>query len=125
MRNHARQSHHAFALTLGALIAGSGILRPIAAECIAIDPNRQAEASCEMVIEFSTPTDWLCTHADKDCTVCRNLSDRASELRLRCVGDETPERQLVPPGAELSICPGDGRRTHRTTVPRAGLARLD
>ena len=117
MRSKTRQSHHGFALALGALIAGSGIPRTIVSQCIAaLNPNPQAEASCEMLIEFVTPTDWRCTHADEDCTVCRNLSDRVSELQVRCVGDETHERHLVPPGAELSICPGGGRRSQRVAA---------
>ncbi|HVN83316.1 MAG TPA: hypothetical protein VMW17_00585 [Candidatus Binatia bacterium] len=116
MHGKSHQFRHAFVLMFGALIAGSGMPRTIASQCLAaLVPNRQVEALCEMLIEFATPTDWRCTHAD-NCTVCRNLSEHASELQVHCAGDDTRERHLVPPGAELSICSGEVRRMPRAAA---------
>jgi hypothetical protein len=81
------------------------------AVALAIASNAVAEtAPCEMTIEFATPSDWRCIGKDTDqCTVCQNVSDHASELVVRCVGDTVRQPRRIPPGAELSVCRGGTR----------------
>ena len=62
---------------------------------------------CDIAIEFLEPRDWRCSNQEHErCTECRNVSDHMSELTLGCVGQAAPERQRLPPGAEISVCPG-------------------
>jgi len=75
------------------------------------DSDEDLRAPCEMTIEFSEPRDWRCAGGETEpCRVCRNTSDHASELHMRCVGETEGTRRSLPPGAELEICHGSGRR---------------
>ena len=75
------------------------------------DSDEHLRAPCEMTIEFSDPRDWRCAGAETEpCRVCRNTSDHASELHMRCVGETEGMRRSLPPGAELEICHGGSRR---------------
>jgi len=92
---------------LAVLIVAELMLFAPPATSIAL-PIDEGSATCELAIEFLEPRDWRCTNNDRDrCVACRNVSDHASELAVRCVDQTTAERRRVPPGAEISICRGE------------------
>ena len=69
------------------------------------DPPGQLEgrATRDMQIEFVTPTDWGCTKR-ATCTVCRNVTDHPTSIRIGALNESTRRTQSLPPGAELEIC---------------------
>ena len=100
------------AAAVAAFLAGSAVTRATTLGRVArADIGYTEEAACELRIEFISPDDWRCAAAQAgQCTVCRNVSDHASDLLMHCVDQEGRERRHVPAGAELSVCRADAAR---------------